>query len=63
MIIQLSQSLNIDVIAEGVETLEQAELLMSFGCNLAQGYYYARPQTTVDLKKWLSQKHEVNPTS
>lgn len=63
MIVQLSQSLNIDVIAEGVETLEQAELLMSFGCNLAQGYYYARPQTTVDLKKWLSQKHEVNPTS
>ena len=59
MIVQLSQSLNIDVIAEGVETLEQAELLMSFGCNLAQGYYYARPQTTTDLKAWLSARRDT----
>ena len=54
MIVQLSQSLNIKVIAEGVETEHQADTLMSFGCHLAQGYLYARPLTKVDLRAWLS---------
>ncbi len=56
MIVQLSQSLNIKVIAEGVETKLQADTLMSFGCHLAQGYLYARPQTQLDLRAWLAQK-------
>lgn len=56
MIVQLSQSLNIKVIAEGVETEHQADTLMSFGCNLAQGYLYARPLTKDDLRAWLSAK-------
>ncbi|MCC6072983.1 EAL domain-containing protein [Massilia sp. GCM10020059] len=42
-IIQLGKSLNLSVIAEGVETAEQAEFLLRHGCNLAQGYYYSRP--------------------
>lgn len=54
MIVQLSQSLNIKVIAEGVETEHQADTLLSFGCHLAQGYLYARPLTKVDLRAWLS---------
>lgn len=53
MIVQLSKSLNIKVIAEGVETERQAETLMSFGCHLAQGYLYARPLTKDDLRNWL----------
>jgi diguanylate cyclase (GGDEF)-like protein len=56
MIIQLSQSLNIKVIAEGVETEHQADTLMSYGCHLAQGYLYARPLTKEDLRSWLSPK-------
>ncbi|MFA9275524.1 MAG: EAL domain-containing protein [Candidatus Aquirickettsiella gammari] len=56
MIVQLSQSLNIKVIAEGVETEHQADTLMSYGCDLAQGYLYARPLTKEDLRNWLSQK-------
>lgn len=56
MIVQLSQSLNIKVIAEGVETKLQADTLMSFGCHLAQGYLYARPQTQLDLRAWLAQE-------
>ncbi|MBY0573555.1 MAG: EAL domain-containing protein [Undibacterium sp.] len=55
MIVQLSQSLNIKVIAEGVETEHQAQILMGFGCHLAQGYFYARPQTREDLRLWLAQ--------
>jgi diguanylate cyclase (GGDEF)-like protein len=54
MIIQLSKSLNIKVIAEGVETERQAQTLMSFGCHLAQGYLYARPLTKDDLRSWLA---------
>ncbi|MFZ6820149.1 bifunctional diguanylate cyclase/phosphodiesterase [Undibacterium sp. Ji22W] len=56
MIVQLSQSLNIKVIAEGVETEQQADTLMSYGCHLAQGYLYARPLTREDLRLWLSKK-------
>ena len=43
-IIQLAQTLELGVIAEGVENNEQAELLMSLGCRYAQGFYYSKPQ-------------------
>ncbi len=42
-IIQLGKSLNLSVIAEGVETEEQAAFLLRNGCNKAQGYFYSRP--------------------
>ena len=43
-IIGLARALAIDVIAEGVESQEQADLLLSVGCTHAQGYFYCRPQ-------------------
>jgi diguanylate cyclase (GGDEF)-like protein len=42
-IIQLGKSMNLAVIAEGVETGEQAAFLLRHGCNRAQGYLYSRP--------------------
>lgn len=54
MIVQLSQNLNIKVIAEGVETTEQATTLQSFGCKLAQGFLYSKPITTLELQNWLT---------
>lgn len=42
-IIQLSQNLNLGVIAEGVETKDQLELLKEMGCFEIQGYYYSKP--------------------
>lgn len=42
-VINLAKKLNINVIAEGVETKEQAEVLRELGCDLGQGYYYAKP--------------------
>ena len=42
-IIAMARRLGMKVIAEGVETQEQAELLTAAGCHLAQGFLYARP--------------------
>jgi EAL domain-containing protein (putative c-di-GMP-specific phosphodiesterase class I) len=42
-IIQLAASFRMKVTAEGIETLEQARILRDLGCDLAQGYFFARP--------------------
>ena len=42
-VMRLAHALDIPVIAEGVETQEQVDLLTTFGCSYIQGYYYARP--------------------
>lgn len=51
-IIQLSKSLGLSVISEGVETREEAEFLKSAGCDIAQGYYYARPMPKIDFEEF-----------
>lgn len=45
-VIDLAHRLRLDVIAEGVETLEQFEALRGLGCERAQGYYFSRPIAT-----------------
>ena len=57
MIIQLSKTLGLKVVAEGVEELEQAELLKSLQCDEVQGFYFARPMPQKDLYDWLD-KHQ-----
>lgn len=42
-IIRLAESLQMEVIAEGVETKEQEDFLLSVGCTYAQGYFYGKP--------------------
>jgi diguanylate cyclase (GGDEF)-like protein len=53
MIVQLSESLHIKVIAEGVETEDQANTLLGYGCNLAQGYLYSKPLPSDEFHAWL----------
>lgn len=43
-IISMATSLSLDVIAEGVETRWQADLLRAAGCELAHGYLYGAPE-------------------
>ena len=52
-VIQLGKSLNLSVVAEGVENEEQAAFLLRHGCRQAQGYLYSRPIAAGDiLSRW-----------
>lgn len=48
-IITLGQNLNLEVIAEGVETKEQADNLLAQDCTLMQGYYFSKPKEADDI--------------
>lgn len=48
-IVSMAHSLNLDVVAEGVETEQQAEILRSLHCGIAQGYYYYKPMAEADV--------------
>ena len=50
MIIDLAKSLNMAVITEGVETPEQAAFLKKCGCDLFQGYFFAKPMEVTDFE-------------
>jgi len=57
-IIQLGKSMNLSVIAEGVESAEQASFLLRHGCTLAQGYLFGRPVAPEQLlQQWKEQEH------
>jgi diguanylate cyclase (GGDEF)-like protein/PAS domain S-box-containing protein len=57
-IILMAHSLKLDVIAEGVETQEQAEFLMQSGCERAQGYHFRRPVTAEEFELLLQMDQE-----
>ncbi|MFB1504616.1 EAL domain-containing protein [Thiocapsa sp. C2-2m] len=53
-ILSLAGTFNRQVIAEGVETLEHGEMLLRFGCDLAQGFGIARPMPAHEMPGWLA---------
>ena len=55
MVISLAQQLNIRLVAEGVETAEQASYLRQRGVDTLQGYFYARPMPLEAFPAWLAQ--------
>jgi diguanylate cyclase (GGDEF)-like protein len=52
-VILLGQSLNLTVIAEGVETAEQLTMLEQYACEEAQGYLFSKPITSVNLEQFI----------
>jgi diguanylate cyclase (GGDEF)-like protein/PAS domain S-box-containing protein len=53
-IIALGRGLGLEVVAEGVESAEQRRLLREFGCDLLQGYLYARPLSADQVPRFLA---------
>jgi diguanylate cyclase (GGDEF)-like protein len=62
MIIGLGQNLGLEVIAEGVETEGQLAYMQEHGCDIAQGYLYARPESPEDLTPWLMANQRASGT-
>lgn len=54
-IVQMSHSLHLQIVAEGVETQEQLDLLRSLHCTTAQGYLISRPLPADQTQAWMSQ--------
>ncbi len=55
MVIVLAESLGLEVMAEGVETLEQQQALQAQGCHAYQGYLYSRPLSLQDFEQLAQQ--------
>lgn len=61
-LINLSHSLNLIVIAEGVETKEQVEFLRSLGCDRIQGYFFYKALPAEEIESLLRAQAITNPT-
>ena len=63
-VIGLARLLSMEMIAEGVETKEQAELLASWGCKAAQGFYFGKPMSPDEMGQLLRrEKHTAKQRS
>lgn len=54
-IINMADALDMKLVAEGVETQEQAALLQGLGCSVCQGYWLAKPAKPKQIAQWLAQ--------
>jgi diguanylate cyclase (GGDEF)-like protein/PAS domain S-box-containing protein len=59
-ILMLGENLGIEVVAEGVETLKQLELLRDLGCVTGQGYLFSRPVIASEAEKFLKQGADLS---
>ena len=55
--ITLAHALNLAVVAEGAETETEIEKLRELGCDIAQGYYFARPMPAHEATAWMQEKN------
>ena len=55
-LIELAHRLDLKVIAEGVETKEQADFLRNYGCDYFQGYYFAKPMSQEEFEALLDKQ-------
>lgn len=62
-IVELANALNMDVIAEGVDTEVKADLLAQMGCNALQGFFFSKPMPATDLEHFLQPDAQLKVTS
>ena len=62
-ILAMARGLGLRVIAEGIETVEQSQMLKQMGCNALQGYYFSRPVPTVEIDALLACNQPLQPSS
>jgi diguanylate cyclase (GGDEF)-like protein/PAS domain S-box-containing protein len=55
-VIDLGHNFGLRVVAEGAEDQESSDLLASWGCDVAQGYFFSRPLPPTDLRDWLTER-------
>lgn len=60
-IISMAHHLDLRVVAEGVETAEQAEFLVRSQCDAFQGFLYAMPMTFEELQRYLQERQQAQP--
>ena len=56
-IVKLAQNLDVELVAEGIETSEQFELLRDLGCDVGQGFFFARPMAEGEFALLLKQQN------
>jgi polar amino acid transport system substrate-binding protein len=57
-IIEVGHALEMDIVAEGVETADAAKMLIGFGCDYLQGYYFSKPVPVFEIQGQLRRKNE-----
>jgi predicted signal transduction protein with EAL and GGDEF domain len=62
-VLGLARSLGLTAVAEGIETADQLGELQRLGCAVGQGFYFARPQTAVDIERLLTEQVSVPSTA
>jgi len=62
-VIQMARALNLQTIAEGVETEAQHQFLRREGCDMVQGYRFCRPMDAASLEAWIAERANAAPES
>lgn len=58
-LLRLAESLDIQLVAEGIETAEQLHLLRKLGCPIGQGYLFSQPLSGPDFLSWLGKRKQM----
>jgi EAL domain-containing protein (putative c-di-GMP-specific phosphodiesterase class I) len=55
-VVDLTRAMRLSCVAEGVETIEQLDVVTDLGCELVQGFVFARPTSAANMTEWLSSR-------
>ena len=59
IVVTLAHTLGLKVVAEGIETPGQLELLRALGCEFGQGYFFAKPASEETIEAFLKNQHQM----